>query len=182
MRSCRKASDLNGGLKQIPSIWVWVSHEGTAVFGPWFHLPGFHFGYLFLTHTHFMPCFPGDLVAFWPNGFPAISDGSRGLSIAVAVTASLALKAAAAGSSDWHESSKALPQQKFEPEPTACCSCCCQGQHLWHGCILQHTQDQYTKAKTTVENRTQRKFGPCISCPRPKERQAKRDKEIGLPA
>ena len=25
---------------------------GTAGFGPWFHLPGFPFGYLFLTHTH----------------------------------------------------------------------------------------------------------------------------------
>ena len=29
------------------------SHQGTAGFSPWFHLPGFHFGYPFLTHSHF---------------------------------------------------------------------------------------------------------------------------------
>ena len=27
------------------------SHQRTAGFSPWFHLPGFHFGYLFLTHS-----------------------------------------------------------------------------------------------------------------------------------
>ena len=29
-----------------------LSHQGTAGFSSWFHLPGFHFGYLFLTHSH----------------------------------------------------------------------------------------------------------------------------------
>ena len=28
-----------------------LSHQGTAGFGPCFHLPGFHFGYLFLNHN-----------------------------------------------------------------------------------------------------------------------------------
>ncbi|CAJ1362328.1 unnamed protein product [Effrenium voratum] len=28
-------------------------HWGTAGLSPWFHLPGFHFGYPFLTHRHF---------------------------------------------------------------------------------------------------------------------------------
>ena len=28
-----------------------LNHQGTAGFGPFFHLPGFYFGYLFLTHT-----------------------------------------------------------------------------------------------------------------------------------
>ena len=27
-------------------------HQGTADFSPWFHLPGFYFGYPFLTHSH----------------------------------------------------------------------------------------------------------------------------------
>ena len=27
-------------------------HQGTADYSPCFHLPGFHFGYLFLTHSH----------------------------------------------------------------------------------------------------------------------------------
>ena len=31
-----------------------LSHQGTAGFSLWFHLPGFHFGYLFLTHSHTM--------------------------------------------------------------------------------------------------------------------------------
>ena len=29
-----------------------LSHQGTAGFRPCFHLPGFHFGYLILTHSH----------------------------------------------------------------------------------------------------------------------------------
>ena len=29
-----------------------LSHQGTAGFSPWFHLPGFHFGYPFWTHSH----------------------------------------------------------------------------------------------------------------------------------
>ena len=29
-----------------------LDHQGTAGFSLCFHLPGFHFGYLFLTHTH----------------------------------------------------------------------------------------------------------------------------------
>ena len=29
-----------------------VDHDGTAGFSPCFHLPGFRFGYLFLTHSH----------------------------------------------------------------------------------------------------------------------------------
>ena len=35
--------------RECLSIWVWVkfNHQGTANFGPCFHLPGIHFGYLF---------------------------------------------------------------------------------------------------------------------------------------
>ena len=29
-----------------------LNHQETAGFSPCFHLPGFHFGYLFLTHSH----------------------------------------------------------------------------------------------------------------------------------
>ena len=29
-----------------------LSHQGTAGFSLWFHFPGLHFGYLFLTHCH----------------------------------------------------------------------------------------------------------------------------------
>ena len=29
-----------------------LNHQGTAGFGPCFHVPGFHFGHLFLTHSH----------------------------------------------------------------------------------------------------------------------------------
>ena len=29
-----------------------IYHPGTAGFSRWFHLPGFHFGHLCLTHTH----------------------------------------------------------------------------------------------------------------------------------
>ena len=29
-----------------------VGQIGTTGFSPWFHLPGFHFGYPFLTHSH----------------------------------------------------------------------------------------------------------------------------------
>ena len=36
-----------------------LSQEGTAGFSLWFHLPGFHFGYLFLTHSH-MASWRGD--------------------------------------------------------------------------------------------------------------------------
>ena len=37
-------------------IWVWVKIEpqGTAGFSLLFHLPGFHFGYLFLTRSHLL--------------------------------------------------------------------------------------------------------------------------------
>ena len=28
------------------------NHQGTAGFSPYFHLPGFHFRYIFLTHSH----------------------------------------------------------------------------------------------------------------------------------
>ena len=39
---------------QVMYIWVWVklNHQGTTGFSPCFHLPGFHLGYLFLTHSH----------------------------------------------------------------------------------------------------------------------------------
>ena len=30
-----------------------LNHPGTAGFSPCFHFPGLHFGYLFLTHSHF---------------------------------------------------------------------------------------------------------------------------------
>ena len=29
-----------------------LTQQRTAGFSPWFHLPGFHFGYFFLTHSH----------------------------------------------------------------------------------------------------------------------------------
>ena len=32
--------------------WSKLNHQGTAGFCPWFHLPGLHLGYLFLTHSH----------------------------------------------------------------------------------------------------------------------------------
>ena len=31
-----------------------LNHQGTAGVGPCFHLPGFHFRYIFLTHSHFL--------------------------------------------------------------------------------------------------------------------------------
>ena len=31
-----------------------LGHGGTAGFSPCFHLPGFHVGYIFLTHSHFL--------------------------------------------------------------------------------------------------------------------------------
>ena len=36
--------------------WVWSksNHKGTAGFSPCFHLPGFQFGHLFLTHSLFL--------------------------------------------------------------------------------------------------------------------------------
>ena len=49
-------------------------HQGTADFSPCFHLPGFHFGYLFLTHSQVKRdrfcliraclCHPGELSRF----------------------------------------------------------------------------------------------------------------------
>ena len=33
-----------------------LNHQGTAGFGPWFHLPGCHVGYIFLTHSHVERC------------------------------------------------------------------------------------------------------------------------------
>ena len=35
----------------FPKVWVKTHQPGTAGFSPWLHLPGFHFGYLFLTHS-----------------------------------------------------------------------------------------------------------------------------------
>ena len=38
-------------------IWLWskLNHQGTAGFSPCFHLPGFHFERLFVTHSTFRP-------------------------------------------------------------------------------------------------------------------------------
>ena len=33
-----------------------LNHQGIAGCNPWFHLPGFYFGYLFLTHSLFWLC------------------------------------------------------------------------------------------------------------------------------
>ena len=33
-----------------------LNHQGTAGFSPCFHLPGFHFGYIFLTHGYLAEC------------------------------------------------------------------------------------------------------------------------------
>ena len=40
--------------KEVEVLYVMGQNKppGTAVFSPWFHLPGFHFEYLFLTHSH----------------------------------------------------------------------------------------------------------------------------------
>ena len=40
-------------LRHPVRIWVWLKIS-PADFGPWFHLPGFHFGYRFLTHSHML--------------------------------------------------------------------------------------------------------------------------------
>ena len=50
-------SDVHWGYDLAFDPWPYgygskLSHQGTAGFGPCVHLPGFHFGYLFLTHTH----------------------------------------------------------------------------------------------------------------------------------
>ena len=34
-----------------------LNHQGTAGFSPCYHLPGFHFGYTFLTQSHMTFCF-----------------------------------------------------------------------------------------------------------------------------
>ena len=34
------------------AVWVKMNRRGYAGFGPGFHLPGFHFGYIFLAHGH----------------------------------------------------------------------------------------------------------------------------------
>ena len=39
-------------------VWVKISPPGTAGFGPCFHLPGFHLGYRFLTHSHVVHVLP----------------------------------------------------------------------------------------------------------------------------
>ena len=33
-------------------VWVKIKPPGDRRFGPCFHFPGFHFGYIFLTHSH----------------------------------------------------------------------------------------------------------------------------------
>ena len=44
------------GSSILKSPFGWVKTKapgyGPQVFGPCFHLPGFHFGYIFLTHSH----------------------------------------------------------------------------------------------------------------------------------
>ena len=45
------------GLGRPPHKWVWlkINQEGqTAGFGPFFHLPGFHFGTGFLSHSQIL--------------------------------------------------------------------------------------------------------------------------------
>ena len=46
----------------VVSTWYGskLNQQGTAGFGPCFYLPGFHFGYIFLTHSHvgFASTFP----------------------------------------------------------------------------------------------------------------------------
>ena len=36
-------------------MWVKIKPPGTAGFGRWLHVEGFHFGYPFLTHSHVNP-------------------------------------------------------------------------------------------------------------------------------
>ena len=61
-RAPRKLSWPKGAAQNLPldlltpeltlsRVWVKLSHQGTTGFSPWFHLPGFHFGHQFLTHT-----------------------------------------------------------------------------------------------------------------------------------
>ena len=56
---------LFGGLILTTPIWLWVklNHQGTADCSPRFLLPGFHFGYQFLTHTHMYELFQVKQVA-----------------------------------------------------------------------------------------------------------------------
>ena len=53
-----------------------LNHQGTADLSPWFHLPGFYFGYPFLTHSQ-MAIMPGMgeyvLPPFAVPGFPVFS-------------------------------------------------------------------------------------------------------------
>ena len=52
------------------------SHQETAGFSPSFHLPGFHLGYIFLTHSHINP-YPNDVQAVpSSNSYPG-EQGAR---------------------------------------------------------------------------------------------------------
>ena len=41
----------HGGTNNPSSVWAKINYHGIAGFSPWFHLPGFHFKYDFLTRS-----------------------------------------------------------------------------------------------------------------------------------
>ena len=47
-----ESQNLGMGQNHMGNYGSNLNHQGTAGFSLWFHLPGFHFGYLFLTHSH----------------------------------------------------------------------------------------------------------------------------------
>ena len=54
------------GRTERTGMWVWskLNKQGTAGFSAWFHLAGFHFGYLFLTQAMWVK------IGVPQNGFP----------------------------------------------------------------------------------------------------------------
>ena len=51
-RDCPFKWSLRSSRERLVQWCLDMGMEGPAGFSPWFHLPGFHFGYLFLTHSH----------------------------------------------------------------------------------------------------------------------------------
>ena len=67
-----------------------LNHQGTAGFSPWFHVPGFHFGYLFFDPQPF-GCGPGLLFLNGTSGGPPVGPyhnlSAEGMVFAVGVFA-----------------------------------------------------------------------------------------------
>ena len=75
MEKRARASGLQSFLYIPTNNWVWVkiNHKGTTGFSPAFHLPGFHLGYLLLTHSQL-------------DGSPGLKVGAKWISQASTVT------------------------------------------------------------------------------------------------